>query len=331
MVPHKVIKADGIDAMPGSLFAKPRKRLHQYVLYSDPAAKSVFDPSCEIHAHYDLKGSLHHRKKKDNQNRMPNNIEQQAARETNRGRERVAKRERCGEIARLPATCAMSAFQNKVPQRGVLPMAVPWFPMGFGILWTPDGVLSDPHPYLRSLAQEGESCGKDEDWIKAKLRVTVPEQRRREILEAPATAAAGDAPVTGAMRPWRWLASTTQKEPRAQPASTLALPRRVERRSTFWVMGPTPAALTRQTMPRARFLRSSIFSPSEPDMGTAGMLKVEVISAKNLRNADIIGASDPYVVVRVGLQSAETNVIEAGWNGLRDYKDNIQEPNALYD
>lgn len=27
--------------------------------------KSVFDPSCEIHAHYDLKGSLYHRKKKD--------------------------------------------------------------------------------------------------------------------------------------------------------------------------------------------------------------------------------------------------------------------------
>lgn len=63
---------------------------------------------------------------------------------------------------------------------------------------------------------------------------------------------------------------------------------------------------------QARFLRSNIFSPSEPDMGTAGILKVEVISAKNLRNADIIGASDPYVVVRVGLQSAETNVIEDG-------------------
>ena len=63
---------------------------------------------------------------------------------------------------------------------------------------------------------------------------------------------------------------------------------------------------------QARFLRSSIFSPADPDMGTAGILKVQVISAKNLRNADIIGASDPYVVVTVGLQSAQTHVIEAG-------------------
>ena len=47
-------------------------------------------------------------------------------------------------------------------------------------------------------------------------------------------------------------------------------------------------------------------------MGTAGILKVQVISAKNLRNADIIGASDPYVVVTVGLQSAQTHVIQAG-------------------
>lgn len=78
---------------------------------------------------------------------------------------------------------------------------------------------------------------------------------------------------------------------------------------------------------QARFLRSNIFSPSEPDMGTAGILKVEVISAKNLRNADIIGASDPYVVVRVGLQSAETNVIEDDLH--RGYKD--LQPNALYD
>lgn len=32
--------------------------------------------------------------------------------------------------------------------------------------------------------QEGESCGKDEDWINAKLLVQVPEPRRRQMLEA---------------------------------------------------------------------------------------------------------------------------------------------------
>ena len=63
---------------------------------------------------------------------------------------------------------------------------------------------------------------------------------------------------------------------------------------------------------QARFLRSSVFPPLDPDMGTAGILKVQVISAKNLRNADIIGASDPYVIVSVGLQSAQTHVIKVG-------------------
>ena len=40
------------------------------------------------------------------------------------------------------------------------------------------------HPDKWQSGEAGESCGKDEDWIKAKLLVQVPEQRRRQMLEA---------------------------------------------------------------------------------------------------------------------------------------------------
>ena len=67
---------------------------------------------------------------------------------------------------------------------------------------------------------------------------------------------------------------------------------------------------------QASFLRKSVFLPSDPDNGTGGLLRAEVISARNLRNADIIGASDPYVVVTLGLQSAKTHAIQALGNAL---------------
>lgn len=211
--------------------------------------KSVFDPSCEIHAHYDLKGSLYHRKKK-----------------------------------------------------------------------------------------EGESCGKDEDWINAKLLVQVPEPRRRQMLEAheadvsflkghhvmdysvlvgihypersqsTASKHAGIVAAGGKEVYFLGLIDFLIHFGFRKQAEHLLRAAQGHGADTSCVDPADYAAR------QARFLRSSIFSPADPDMGTAGILKVQVISAKNLRNADIIGASDPYVVVTVGLQSAQTHVIEDNLN-----------------
>ena len=60
----------------------------------------------------------------------------------------------------------------------------------------------------------------------------------------------------------------------------------------------------------ARFLRSSVLHQPATDPGTLGLLRVQVVAARDLRNADIIGASDPYVTVDLGLQRAKTHAIQ---------------------
>jgi len=212
--------------------------------------KSVFDPSCEIHAHYDLKGSLYHRKKK-----------------------------------------------------------------------------------------AGESCGKDEDWIKAKLLVQVPEQRRRQMLEA------HEADVEFLKRhrvmDYSVLVGIHYPDRAKTPAKGQHAGVAAANGKEFYFLGlidflihfglrkqaehllraaqghghdtscVDPADYAAR---QAQFLRSSIFPQRQPDLGTAGLLKVQVISARNLRNADIIGASDPYVTITVGLQSVKTPVIQDNLN-----------------
>ena len=65
---------------------------------------------------------------------------------------------------------------------------------------------------------------------------------------------------------------------------------------------------------QARFLRESVFLKPDADRGTAGALRVHVVSARHLRNADIMSKSDPYVSVHVGLQKATTPTIQDNLN-----------------
>ncbi|CAJ1460019.1 unnamed protein product, partial [Effrenium voratum] len=210
--------------------------------------KSVFDPACEIHSNYDLKGSLYHRKKKD-----------------------------------------------------------------------------------------GESTGKDEDWIAAQLRLSVPEVQRRAMLEAheadvqflkshsvmdysvlvgihyPERASSKMTPSTG-------IVSADGKEVYFVGLIDFLIHFGLKKQAEHLLraaqghgddtscVDPTDYAAR-----QAKFLRSSVFRAPvalEDDWGTAGRLRVEVLGARNLRNADVVGASDPYVRVSVGLQRAQTPAIQ---------------------
>ena len=66
---------------------------------------------------------------------------------------------------------------------------------------------------------------------------------------------------------------------------------------------------------QARFLRSSVLQQPSVDLGTLGLLRTQVVAARDLRNADLIGASDPYVTVDLGLQTARTHAIQARAKG----------------
>jgi len=53
---------------------------------------------------------------------------------------------------------------------------------------------------------------------------------------------------------------------------------------------------------------------SVDEMGSMGLLEIQVTSAQNLIKADVLGLSDPYVCVGLGLQSTRTIAIKKNLN-----------------
>eukprot|EP00439_Symbiodinium_sp_Y106_P082107 s514_g21.t1 len=215
--------------------------------------KSVFDPAVEIHSHYDLKGSLHHRKKK-----------------------------------------------------------------------------------------KDESTGKDEDWIQDKMRLSPSEQKRQEMLEAheadvqflqehgvmdysvligihhvaqaqggrlaSSATSAGTPSVCGTKIYFLGLIDFLINFGLRKQAEHLLRAAQGHGQSTSCVHPSDYAAR------QARFLRSSVFTKPDLDKGTAGCLRVLVVAARKLRNADVLSKSDPYVSVQLGLQKADTPTIQDDLN-----------------
>eukprot|EP00401_Gymnodinium_catenatum_P024670 CAMPEP_0117618672 /NCGR_PEP_ID=MMETSP0784-20121206/86222_1 /TAXON_ID=39447 /ORGANISM="" /LENGTH=886 /DNA_ID=CAMNT_0005422539 /DNA_START=36 /DNA_END=2696 /DNA_ORIENTATION=+ len=69
------------------------------------------------------------------------------------------------------------------------------------------------------------------------------------------------------------------------------------------------------------FVRDSVFAPagvSGTPLGVLGTLRVTVMAAHGLRNADVLSLSDPYVVVQIGLQRQRTptldNTLDPVWD-----------------
>ena len=214
--------------------------------------KSVFDPAVEIHSHYDLKGSLHHRKKK-----------------------------------------------------------------------------------------KDESTGKDEDWIQDKMQLSPSERKRQEMLEAheadvqflqehgvmdysvlvgihnvaqgqagplASSTSAGTPSLCGTKIYFLGLIDFLINFGLRKQAEHLLRAAQGHGQSTSCVHPSDYAAR------QARFLRSSVFSKPDVDKGTAGCLRVLVVSARKLRNADLMSKSDPYVSVHLGLQKAATPTIQDDLN-----------------
>ena len=213
--------------------------------------KSVFDPAFEIHAHYDLKGSLHHRRKK-----------------------------------------------------------------------------------------KDETTGKDEDWIHDKMQLSPSEVTRREMLEAHeadvqflqehsvmdysvlvgihhvahGSVNSSAAPATGTLSScgtkvyFLGLIDFLINFGLRKQAEHLLRAAQGHGQSTSCVHPSDYAAR------QARFLRNSVFAKPDVDRGTAGCLALNVVSARNLRNADLMSKSDPYVSVHLGLQSATTPTIQDDLN-----------------
>lgn len=214
--------------------------------------RSVFDPAVEIHSHYDLKGSLHHRKKK-----------------------------------------------------------------------------------------KDESTGKDEDWIQDKMQLSPSERKRQEMLEAheadvqflqehgvmdysvlvgihnvaqgqagplASSTSAGTPSLCGTKIYFLGLIDFLINFGLRKQAEHLLRAAQGHGQSTSCVHPSDYAAR------QARFLRSSVFSKPDVDKGTAGCLRVLVVSARKLRNADLMSKSDPYVSVHLGLQKAATPTIQDDLN-----------------
>ena len=211
--------------------------------------KSVFDPAFEIHAHYDLKGSLHHRKKKKH-----------------------------------------------------------------------------------------ESTGKDEDWIHDKVHLMPSEPRRQEMLEAHEADVhflqehsvmdysvlvgihnvdqgsggnlgnTGTASLCGTKVYFIGLIDFLINFGLRKQAEHLLRAAQGHGDSTSCVH---PSEYAER---QASFLRNSVFHKPDIDRGTAGCLRVQVIGARHLRNADIMSKSDPYVSVHVGMQKAATPTIQDDLN-----------------
>jgi len=72
---------------------------------------------------------------------------------------------------------------------------------------------------------------------------------------------------------------------------------------------------TDYAMRQVTFVREKVFSMPEDRMGTVGLIRISGVSGKNLINADgPFDKSDPYLLARLGLQTARTSTIKDDLN-----------------
>eukprot|EP00443_Scrippsiella_acuminata_P063174 CAMPEP_0115378344 /NCGR_PEP_ID=MMETSP0271-20121206/3965_1 /TAXON_ID=71861 /ORGANISM="Scrippsiella trochoidea, Strain CCMP3099" /LENGTH=824 /DNA_ID=CAMNT_0002801507 /DNA_START=67 /DNA_END=2539 /DNA_ORIENTATION=- len=135
--------------------------------------------------------------------------------------------------------------------------------------------------------KEGESIGKDEDWIAANEKLQLPATCRRELC-AMHELDAGLLLRFGVMDYSLLVGVHRVEAPASKPVLEEAL-----------VSGDPAVASYRKTDAR---------SPAD-DMGSAGRLRLEISAAENLIAGDWIGTSDPYVEVTLGLFSRRTHTV----------------------
>lgn len=190
---------------------------------------------------------------------------------------------------------------------------------------------------LKRRRKEGESIGKDEDWVESGARLHLSETLRRELLAVheqdleflesfgvmdysvligihnlPPSVEKGSGWWDKGMGIWADDAREVYFVGLIDFLIQFGLYKKSEQ-LVYYAKGVHEKASCTDPTSYARrqvaFLQSTVLPNESVLCGTAGRLDVLVKAAYDLRKADLFGKSDPYVIVQVGLQTARTKTI----------------------
>eukprot|EP00446_Apocalathium_sp_SHHI-4_P066352 CAMPEP_0177519140 /NCGR_PEP_ID=MMETSP0369-20130122/46924_1 /TAXON_ID=447022 ORGANISM="Scrippsiella hangoei-like, Strain SHHI-4" /NCGR_SAMPLE_ID=MMETSP0369 /ASSEMBLY_ACC=CAM_ASM_000364 /LENGTH=913 /DNA_ID=CAMNT_0018998343 /DNA_START=137 /DNA_END=2876 /DNA_ORIENTATION=+ len=195
--------------------------------------------------------------------------------------------------------------------------------------------------------KEGESIGKDEDWISAKQHIATPSHRRHELyamheldvellrrfdvmdysllvgVHHIQEREAQDLPSesAGYWQPGGGVLSEDQKTLYFVGLIDFLIMYDLGKQTENFIRvvqghGEDASCVSPPSYAKrqAVFIRDRVLTCGHAEPGTLGRLQVEIISAENLVAADWIGTSDPYVRVTLGLLHRQTDMVRRDCN-----------------